>query len=357
MPHIFISYASEDRAIAQTLAEALQQEGWTVWWDRKIPVGKSFHEVIENAIDQARCVIVIWTGNSVESDWVRNEADEGNRRSILVPVRMGEVRIPLGFRHLQAADLQSWCAGTPHAEYEGLLESIRAVFGQPAPGPKPKPEPVRPQPRVEPQFFPEPSSPREPEKDDKRRSRKKEWMAAGIAAAVIGGAIITAIDDGDVDPPMQQMPIDAQSLDGGYTADDSSPAADEASSYDAKAASGGQRWSVQWRDHAVRFDGTLTYSGGSAGQMQATLHDLSTGDMLGDQTFPVQLQSPGANQYLISGQVLIPDGDSTTAGQHTHAVFIQLQQHPDGSIEAENCTMQGCFPAEVTQDAGGSEKG
>ena len=46
MSQIFISYSQADRARAQTLVAALEREGWSVWWDRKIPPGKTFDEVI-----------------------------------------------------------------------------------------------------------------------------------------------------------------------------------------------------------------------------------------------------------------------------------------------------------------------
>ena len=32
-----------------------------MWWDRKIPFGKSFDAVIEKALWQARCLIVLWS--------------------------------------------------------------------------------------------------------------------------------------------------------------------------------------------------------------------------------------------------------------------------------------------------------
>ncbi|MPZ75068.1 MAG: TIR domain-containing protein [Deltaproteobacteria bacterium] len=40
MNDIFISYDSTDRATAQKFADALKSLGWSVWWNREIPLGK-----------------------------------------------------------------------------------------------------------------------------------------------------------------------------------------------------------------------------------------------------------------------------------------------------------------------------
>jgi hypothetical protein len=46
MRDVFISYAKPDRDRAAELATALEAHGWSVWWDRKIPPGRTFDDVI-----------------------------------------------------------------------------------------------------------------------------------------------------------------------------------------------------------------------------------------------------------------------------------------------------------------------
>jgi len=129
MSDIFISYASEDRARAMTLAEALARRNWTVWWDRHIPPGRSFDDVITEALDQARCVVVLWSGRSVASNWVKAEAGEGLQRGILVPAMIKPVRMPLEFRRIQAADLTDWQDTIPHAGFDALVNAVATVLG------------------------------------------------------------------------------------------------------------------------------------------------------------------------------------------------------------------------------------
>ncbi|MFN2309919.1 MAG: toll/interleukin-1 receptor domain-containing protein, partial [Gammaproteobacteria bacterium] len=127
MSDIFISYASEDVARASQLAQALSLRGWSVWWDRSILPGKIFDTVIETELSSAKCVLVLWTAQSVESRWVRAEAGEALDKGRLIPVLLDAVVIPLVFRQVQAASLIGWDGADAHAGFQHLLKAISGV--------------------------------------------------------------------------------------------------------------------------------------------------------------------------------------------------------------------------------------
>jgi len=129
MSDIFISYARTDQAKAKLLADAFVRQGWSVWWDRNIPPGKSFDEVIEKALDSAKCVIVLWSQQSVSSVWVKTEAAEGARRGILVPILIEDAKVPLEFRRIQTASLFDWRGTLPHSELDELLKAVANLLG------------------------------------------------------------------------------------------------------------------------------------------------------------------------------------------------------------------------------------
>jgi formylglycine-generating enzyme required for sulfatase activity len=139
MADIFLSYKNEDRQSAEIIARALEGQGYTVWWDPVIPPGKTFDEVIEEELDAAHCVIVLWSRESVRSSWIKTEASEGNRRGVLIPVLIDNVLPPLAFRMMEAAKLIEWDGTLPNPEFDLLLGSIARVCGRSITVPKEKP--------------------------------------------------------------------------------------------------------------------------------------------------------------------------------------------------------------------------
>ena len=131
MADIFLSYASEDREAARALADLLESAGWTVWWDRRIPAGRTWRSVLEDAVRDMRCVIVLWSAHSVENEWVKEEAESGRARDKLFPVLIEPVKLPVGFRAIQAADLTDWDGSITAPGARQLIADLESLLGKP----------------------------------------------------------------------------------------------------------------------------------------------------------------------------------------------------------------------------------
>lgn len=141
MADIFISYANEDRDRAARLAALLESSGWNVWWDRRIPAGRSWRNVLEDALVDTRCMMVLWSEHSVTSPWVAEEAEEARRlKKTLLPVLIDAVEPPIGFRTIQAADLSGWDGSADDAAARLLIADLKSLLDaggeirQPPPG-------------------------------------------------------------------------------------------------------------------------------------------------------------------------------------------------------------------------------
>lgn len=108
MASIFLSYGRDDADKARLIAVAFEKAGHSVWWDRQIGGGSQFAKEIEQALDNADVVVVLWTSFSIESPWVRDEAGSGRDRGRLVPLSLEGTLPPLGFRQFQSIDLGTW---------------------------------------------------------------------------------------------------------------------------------------------------------------------------------------------------------------------------------------------------------
>jgi hypothetical protein len=128
MSDVFISYSRSDRSIAEAIAKLLEGSGVSVWWDRDIPIGKSFDSEIEQQLQVAHCVVVLWSGTSVNSEWVKNEATEGLDKGRLVPALIENVRIPLAFRRIQTSDLRDWDRCSHTSETAKLIIAVKSLL-------------------------------------------------------------------------------------------------------------------------------------------------------------------------------------------------------------------------------------
>ena len=131
MADIFISYKREDREWAKALAAVLERQGWSVWWDARIRGGSRFGKVISAELAKARCVIVLWSNRSIDSEWVLDEAQEGKNRDILVPLFIEKVTPPMGFRRIHALDFVGWSKSGDDHRIHSLVEDLNYILGPP----------------------------------------------------------------------------------------------------------------------------------------------------------------------------------------------------------------------------------
>ena len=130
MASVFLSYDRDDTGKARPIALALEKAGHSVWWDLHVRGGAQFSKVIEEALKAADAVVVLWSKQSVESAWVRDEAAAGRDSGRLVPVSLDDTEPPLGFRQFQTIDLSGWKGRgrIPHLlELLGAVDSLGSV--------------------------------------------------------------------------------------------------------------------------------------------------------------------------------------------------------------------------------------
>lgn len=131
MSDIFISYAREDRPNAERLARVFERQGWSVWWDKVIPPGRRFGDVIGEQLASAKAVIVLWSRTSAASDWVRDEAQEGAARNVLISTLVEKVTPPLGFRQFQMGDLSEWDGSDDDPNLQDVLRAVADLISKP----------------------------------------------------------------------------------------------------------------------------------------------------------------------------------------------------------------------------------
>lgn len=126
---IFISYARTDRGKIETLASALERDGYSVWWDRQIVGGAEFSEEIEKELAAAKAVIACWSKESSKSRWVKDEAGIAASDSKLIALSLDSAEPPIGFKQFHSIDY----ANDTKAGYADLKRAIDAKLTGKAP--------------------------------------------------------------------------------------------------------------------------------------------------------------------------------------------------------------------------------
>ncbi|HTU64468.1 MAG TPA: toll/interleukin-1 receptor domain-containing protein [Steroidobacteraceae bacterium] len=133
MHDLFLSYSSADRVKASSIASLASEAGWSVWWDRDIKGGEDWDGSIDHELDQAKVVLVLWSRSSIESDWVRHEAQVARDSGRLLPALLDPVLPPAQFQDIQAVPLTAWIADQDQHDLRPLFTRLAELLDTPTP--------------------------------------------------------------------------------------------------------------------------------------------------------------------------------------------------------------------------------
>ncbi|MCG7904845.1 MAG: toll/interleukin-1 receptor domain-containing protein [Candidatus Thiodiazotropha weberae] len=139
-PKAFLSYTSDDRELAQRIAESLQANGIETWWDKWcISAGDSLRQKIDEGLAGCTHFLVLLTPQSIRKPWVNQEMDAGLVRKLNNKCRFLPVRYKL-----PASDLPPLLSGMLAPEIISdeditqLINDIHDVTRKPPLGPSPQ---------------------------------------------------------------------------------------------------------------------------------------------------------------------------------------------------------------------------
>ena len=132
MAKLFLSYSRKDEARTRRFTEWLEHEGHDVWRDEEdIGGGTSFSLEIERALKDSDAVLVLWSVDSVQSAWVRDEAGYGRDAGKLIPFSLDGTEPPLGFRQFQSISLPRWKGHRDPRDADRIRQAISRIANLP----------------------------------------------------------------------------------------------------------------------------------------------------------------------------------------------------------------------------------
>jgi adenylate cyclase len=127
MTDVFVSYGRSDEAEAVKIAEALRSHGFEVWRDDEIPGHGAYGKVIEENLTSAKAVLVVWSAEAAQSDWVRAESDKARQAGTLIQVSIDGTLPPLPFNQIQCTDLRGWDGDITSDAWRKVEKSVASL--------------------------------------------------------------------------------------------------------------------------------------------------------------------------------------------------------------------------------------
>ena len=129
---VFVSYSEKDRGLAIPIIDVLKTKGLIVWWyeddDRNTPYKMNVMKQIDDAILAAQSVLVIWTQNSINSDWVSGEAKKAFENGKLVQLCKDDLDknlLMVPFNTCKCISIEK----NKELHYEPVIKAIKQMIG------------------------------------------------------------------------------------------------------------------------------------------------------------------------------------------------------------------------------------
>jgi adenylate cyclase len=101
--------------------------GYDVWRDDQLPAHRAYGDVIEEKLRSAQAVVVLWSSDACQSQWVRAEADVARQAGTLVQASLDGTLPPLPFNQIQCADLSNWDGESQSVGWRKVEQSVAAL--------------------------------------------------------------------------------------------------------------------------------------------------------------------------------------------------------------------------------------
>ncbi|HSP46040.1 MAG TPA: toll/interleukin-1 receptor domain-containing protein, partial [Chthoniobacterales bacterium] len=125
--HVFVSHSHKDASAAQLMVEALENRGVACWMaPRDVPPGGSYAEAILNAIESARCFVLIYSENSNVSSHVLREVERALKFDLnIVPIRFDDSMPSKSLDYLLAT--VHWLAIAPDSRDRSIVKAADQI--------------------------------------------------------------------------------------------------------------------------------------------------------------------------------------------------------------------------------------
>src|ERR1700680_1032312 len=133
---VFISYASQDAAVANAVVECVESHGITCWIaPRDVVPGEFYADAIVRAIDAAQALVLVLSKHAAVSHHILREVERASsKRHPVISLRTDRAPLPAGLEYfLNTSQWLDASDGDPSRVFPKLVEAVHKVLGGPNP--------------------------------------------------------------------------------------------------------------------------------------------------------------------------------------------------------------------------------